>query len=67
MTSNSKEIRPWGRAAGLVTGCVVTLIGVGTGLSPHVITLRAVCSAVFIGILTAIAVRLMQKTGEGRH
>ena len=67
MTSNSTETRPWGRAVGLVTGCAVTLVGVVAEVSPHVIAVRAVCSAVLVGSLAAFAVRLARNTGEGRH
>lgn len=67
MTLNSTEIRPWGRAVGLVTGCAVTLVGVVTNVSPHVIAMRAVVSGVLVGSLAAFAARLVRNTGEGRR
>ncbi len=43
--------RPWGRAAGLLTACVITLTGVIRGFSPEVILSRAACGGLVIGLV----------------
>lgn len=62
---NRRTARPWGRAAGLLTGCAVTLTGVVLGLSPEVIAIRAACSGFLIGGLTAIGVAFLHSSMEG--
>ncbi len=53
---------PWGRAIGLLAGCVVMVIGVLCKLDPDVILFRAVVAAVVLGVATrvvrAVAVQL---------
>lgn len=56
--------RPWGRAFGLLTACVVTLIGVSRNLSPDVIAIRAICSGLLIGGLAAVGMAFLQTTGK---
>jgi len=47
------DIQPWGRAVGLIAGCVVILTGLMRDVGPAEIALRAVIS----GVLTAAVVR----------
>lgn len=62
---NRRGTRPWGRATGLLTGCAVTLTGVVVGLSPDVIVIRAACSGLLIGGLTAISAAFLHSSAEG--
>jgi hypothetical protein len=48
------EGKPWGRVAGLLTGCLVTLLGVANRLDPAVILLRAFTSAVLLAGLVRL-------------
>jgi hypothetical protein len=46
--------RPWGRCAGVLTGCLVTLIGVLYGVDPATILLRATIAALILGVLVGL-------------
>ncbi len=59
MTTQSDN-RPWGYIVGLLTACLVTLIGVLSGLDPYVILLRAAGASVATGCVTSIVAGLVQ-------
>jgi hypothetical protein len=46
---------PWGRAAGFLGGCAVTLIGVICGLEPEIILVRAVGAGLATGLIASTA------------
>ncbi|MEX2285638.1 MAG: hypothetical protein WD648_01035 [Planctomycetaceae bacterium] len=46
--------RPWGFAVGLLAACLVTLVGVLSGLDPYVILLRAVAASVATGCAASV-------------
>jgi len=52
--------RPWGRIVGLLTACLVTLIGVLCGLEPDVILQRALISSMLVGFGAAFVVLLLE-------
>jgi hypothetical protein len=61
MTRSGKAQRiPWGRTVGLLTACLATLIGVGSGLDPDVILLRAAVSGVTLGVLARVMAQAWQ-------
>jgi len=62
-STKRQPARPWGRAAGLLTGCAVTLTGVAIGLNPDVIAIRASCSGILIGTL-AIGMAFLRSSQE---
>ena len=64
-STKRRVVRPWGRASGLLTGCAVTLTGVVVGLNPEVIVVRAICSGLLIGGLTAIGMAFLNSSTEG--
>ncbi|HMP78761.1 MAG TPA: hypothetical protein PKD54_04875 [Pirellulaceae bacterium] len=47
-------------ACGLLTGCVVTLIGMTVGLEPHVILWRALLSGALMGVLVSFGMGVVQ-------
>ena len=51
----------WVRIAAVLTGCVVTLIGVVCGLAPETILLRSGLAVVLIGTLLAAARGVLQR------
>lgn len=55
-----------GTVAGLLTACVVTLIGLAVGLEPFVILCRATVSAVLIGSLVSFGMSVIYVANTGR-
>ncbi|HUS39665.1 MAG TPA: hypothetical protein VMX74_09455 [Pirellulales bacterium] len=51
---------PWGRIVGLLTACLVTLIGVLSGLAPDLILQRALISSVIAGFGAAFVALLLE-------
>ena len=54
-----RDTRPWGRVFGLLSACLVTLVGVARNLDPLVILQRAAIAGVSVGILAAAATALV--------
>lgn len=54
----SKQPAPWGSAIGLLAACLATLVGVGSGLEPDVILLRAAVAGVVLGCAAAVVSHL---------
>lgn len=54
--------QPWGLAIGLLTGCVVTLIGVVLDLQPDTILFRALVGGGLVGSLIGLVAWSWQLT-----
>ena len=63
-SKSQSDQSPWGRVAGLLTACAVTLVGVMSGLDPHVILIRAAISSLVVGVVVAVGVSLVRVTRE---
>ena len=50
--------RPWGPLLGLMTGCIVAVVGIVRGLDPEIILWRAAGTALACGLVVAF-VRFM--------
>jgi hypothetical protein len=55
-----QERIPFGSLAALFTGCIVTLIGVFSGIEPFDVLVRSVVSAVAMGLLVSIGVAIIR-------
>jgi ABC-type multidrug transport system permease subunit len=53
--SATKPQQPWAEVVAIGTGCVVTLVGIYSGVPPEIILLRAVVSALAVGIFVVVA------------
>ena len=51
---------PWGRTVGLLTACVVTLVGTFSRLEPFVVLQRAAIAAVLVGTALTLAITLVR-------
>lgn len=49
----------WGAMAGLLTACVVTLIGLFVELDPHIILGRACLAGVVMGVIVSFGVSVI--------
>ena len=58
---------PWGRVAGLLAGCCVTMIGVVLGLEPATILLRAVIAAVVVGVFAVFIAAAVRTAATERN
>lgn len=54
------ERKPWGTVSGLLTACVVTLIGVVSGLEPDIILFRAAVAGCVLGLMAAIGAAMWE-------
>ncbi len=57
-----EDNRPWGGVAALLTGSLVTLIGVLNGVEPATILLRAFAAGVLLGGLASVASSIVRRT-----
>ncbi len=62
----TRQPTPWGRVAGLLTACFVTLTGVTLQLDPNVILLRAAAGAFVVGVTVAITAAVA-RSGPARQ
>jgi hypothetical protein len=60
VTTTTANRQPWGRACGLLAGCVATVVGVLREVDPDVILYRAMITAVVV----AVAVRMVRSVME---
>ena len=56
--------QPWGLVAGLLTASFATLVGIGSGLEPETILLRAAIAATAVGIAVRFAIGLARLLRE---
>lgn len=58
--SRRRRLGPVGTVAGLCTASAVTIVGILSGLEPHVILQRASISAVLVGSVLAFGLGVIQ-------
>jgi uncharacterized membrane protein YccC len=56
----------FGMASGLLTACIVTLIGLAVGLEPYVILWRAAVSAFLIGAIVSFGMSVIYVANTGK-
>ena len=59
-----KDNRPWGGIAALLAACLVTLIGVVSGVEPATIVLRAAAAGALLGVLASVASALLTRVHQ---
>ena len=62
-----KRIGPVGRIAGLLTACMVAIIGLTIGLEPQIILWRAFVAACLSGAVVAFGVSVIQAANDQRN
>ena len=67
VTRRLKRIGPIGKVTGLLTASAVALIGLATGLEPHIIFLRALVASVLMGSLVAFGLSVIHMANAKRQ
>ena len=62
-----KRIGPVGRIVGLLTACMVAIIGLVMGLEPEIILWRAFAAACLSGTVVAFGVSVIQAANDQRN
>jgi len=57
---NKRHRQPWGRAAALLIGCVVTFFGLAQHLDPDVLLMRVLFASTATGVIVALASACMR-------
>jgi hypothetical protein len=61
-----KRIGPLSKIFGLMTACLVSIIGMSTGLAPEIILWRAFVSACLSGAIVAFGISVIQVANDKR-